>query len=381
MKILFVGSSTDWHIDLWVQYFTEENAVFLFSDKENYLKNQLFKNVKIIESEGYLGGALNFFKVKSHRLFQLNKLISTKYFGRYLDAVIRDHNIDIIHAHSLYYGFLASFIKSDVPVVFTPMGSDVILHAQTNQIYRYMAKNAFRRANVVTGVSVLLQKRGCKVGAGVENNYIIQNGVDRTVFFPKPNGLKKHYQVDNDEILLFSPRAITPLYNIDIIVSAIAHLKSAGYRVKCMFSYAFGGEYLEQLRKQIKVLDIEPEIIWLGHLSYEEMAKHYNVADIVVSVPSSDSSPKSVYEAMFCKKPIVVSDLEWSHETLGGCNCLERVPVRDALKLSEVLARLIDSSDQRDELSVNAQFFAHKYFDYKNSMSQMEKIMLELLKE
>ena len=40
----------------------------------------------------------------------------------------------------------------------------------------------------------------------------------------------------------------------------------------------------------------------------------YNASDIVISMPNSDSSPKSVYEAMFCKKPVIVSDLEWSNE-------------------------------------------------------------------
>ena len=66
MNILFVGSSSSWHNDLWLKYFTKDHSVYLFSDKEDYLKDHTFDKVTIIESEGYLGRVLNFLKVKSH---------------------------------------------------------------------------------------------------------------------------------------------------------------------------------------------------------------------------------------------------------------------------------------------------------------------------
>ena len=239
MNILFIGSSSDWHIDLWVKYFTKDHTVWLFSDKEDYLKRQLFNNVEVVEAEGYLGWLLNFFNIKSHFLFQINKLISARLFAARIDVTVKEFNIKIIHAHSLYYGYLLSFIKSDVLIVFTPMGSDIIIHAQRSFIYQYMAKRIFNKANIVTGDSILLQKSGYKVGAKKERNYIIQNGVDSSIFFPKENNLKKIYNISDDEFLLFSPRAITPLYNIDIIIDAIYNLKSSGYKIKCMFSFFF----------------------------------------------------------------------------------------------------------------------------------------------
>ena len=105
-----------------------------------------------------MGGILNIFHSKSHKLFQLNKLISTLIYARKIDQIVREKNIHIIHAHNLYQGFICSYIKSKVPVVFTPMGSDIIIHAQQNFLYKFMAKKAFKRANVVTGDSLLIQK-------------------------------------------------------------------------------------------------------------------------------------------------------------------------------------------------------------------------------
>jgi len=380
MNILYIGSSSDWHVDLWVKYFTISHCVYLFSDKEDYLNNQPLDNVNIIESRGILGKFLNSIKSQSHVLYQINKLISVRVFARQVDKVIKQYDIDVVHAHSLYYGYLASFLKTDVPLVFTPMGSDVIIHAQKSRIYRRMSQKAFRRADTITGDSILLQKQGYKVGARKDQNYIVQNGVDSTIFFPKTNDIRNQFGISVDEVLLFSPRAITPIYNIDIIVESLAQLKSKRYKFKCMFSFAFGNEYVAKLNVQISRLGVDDKIIWLGHLTYDDMAKHYNAADIIISVPSSDSSPKSVYEAMFCRKPIIVSDLEWSYELLSGCNCFSRVGVRDPTQLSTAIAEIIDDSAYASMIATNAMKYAHKYYDYEKNMKTMEEIMLQSVK-
>ena len=379
MKILYLSSSSDWHIDLWVQYFTKNHSVYLFSEKENYLVNQPFEGVEVIHSSGLLGGIFNFFGIKSHKLFQINKFISARYYAYRIDALIKAKNIEVVHAHNLYYGYVASFLKAKIPIIFTPMGSDIIIHAQNNFIYRYMARRAFRNAAVVTGDSLLKQKRGYQVGAKTERNYIIQNGVDSSIFYPKDNALKKEFHVGENEFLFFSPRAITPLYNIDIILDSLHTLKEANLRFKCMFSFAFGGEYYSELKHKVITLGLEDHIIWLGYIKYEDMQLYYNASDLIISVPSSDSSPKSVYEAMFCGKPVIISDLEWSYELLDELECVCRVDVRNAGQLSNSIIRLISDSRFSEQITKNSLQIAHKNFDYEVNMAQMEYIMLEII--
>ena len=185
MKILFIASSSDWHVDLWVKYFSTRYEVFLFSDNEQYLGDQDYSNVKIIKSNGIIGWFLNIFKIKYKYLYQLNKIISAWYYAKLINKVIKKHGVDVVHSHSLYYGYVCSYLNIFQPIVFTPMGSDVIIHAQHNFLYKFMANRAFKNADIVTGDSKLLQKRGLNVGAKMKNNYIIQNGVDSKLFYPK----------------------------------------------------------------------------------------------------------------------------------------------------------------------------------------------------
>ncbi|OUU51911.1 MAG: hypothetical protein CBC25_04295 [Pelagibacteraceae bacterium TMED65] len=374
MNILYISSSADWHIDLWVKYFTKRHKVFLFSDKEDYLQAQPYENVKVFLSTGILGRYLNLLNSKSQKLYQLNKLISVKIFAKKIDTIIEENSIDVVHAHSLYYGFLASFISKNVPVIFTPMGSDIILNAQKNYIYQFMAQRAFLKSKVVTGDSQLLRKMGYKLGARKNDNFIIQNGVDTTIFYPKKL-TKKIIQKKNDEILIFSPRGMMPVYNIDIIIKAFKSLIDEGLGLKLMICFPFGNNYGDEMKAKINEYGLNEKVIWLSKLTYLEMANCYNMADIVVSVPSSDSSPKSVYEAMFCGKPVVVSDLEWSYENFNKKKCFERVKVRDVISLSSSLRKLINNESLRDELSVNAIEEVSKKFSYQKNMEKMETIM------
>jgi glycosyltransferase involved in cell wall biosynthesis len=87
-------------------------------------------------------------------------------------------------------------------------------------------------------------------------------------------------------------------------VDALNLLIKKGYRIKCMFSFAFGDEYSDRIREKIKEYGIESYVIWLGCLSYIEMADHYNAADIIVSIPSSDSSPKVFTRLCSVKNPL-----------------------------------------------------------------------------
>ncbi|MDC0172508.1 glycosyltransferase [Gammaproteobacteria bacterium] len=377
MKILYLSSVSDWHVDLWTNYFINDHDVFLFSDKEDYLLDEVYQGVTVVQSNGYFGVMLNLIKSSSHKLFQLNKLFSVKYFAKKIQQLVKDNGIEVVHAHNLYFGYLASFLPREIPVIFTPMGSDIILHAQNNFLYRHMANKAFSRANIVTGDSKLVQSQGYKVGARRENNFIIQNGVDTNIFYPRDNGIKEKYGIFDDEVLLFSPRAITPNYNIDTIIESLALMRDEGLGIKCLFSFAFGGEYYDSLKRLVKKLELEDRVIWLGRLSYEEMADHYNGADIIISVPTSDSSPKSVYEAMFCRKPVIVSDIPWTSEILSNSDCI-RVTPQSPSCLSKAVVSILDDPKYGVSLAESAYQTALKNFCYFENMSKMEEIMLEV---
>ncbi len=82
----------------------------------------------------------------------------------------------------------------------------------------------------------------------------------------------------------------------------------------------------------------------LGNVSPERLPDVYRAADVVVSIPSSDSSPRSVWEALACGRPVVVSDLPWAREELepGGQALLVQL---DPGSIAAAISRVLDDAD------------------------------------
>lgn len=382
MKILFLGNATSWHVAPWVNYFTKDHEISLLSFIEPHKHNKDLNNTKIIEVKGLFGFLLLVLKIKKDFYFKLNRLVSIPIAAFKLFLYIKKNEIQVIHAHSVFYGFLAFFASRNVPVVFTPMGSDVLVNPKKSSMYLLMTKLAFKRANMVTGDSYILQKTGISYGAEKNLNFVIQNGVDKRFFFPdkKDDELLKKYRIE-DEIIFYSPRQVEELYNIDIIIDSLHKISVSGYKFKCLFSYVPESSYLNLLKDNIRKFKLESNIVWLPLLNHKEMAKHYNLCDLVISVPSSDSSPRSVYEAAFCRKPIVVTDLPWSHEFFKEKDSLVRIPVRDSLSLANVLDNFINDREKFKILAKNSNLIAVDHFDYYKNMKKMEDLLYSLINE
>jgi glycosyltransferase involved in cell wall biosynthesis len=71
------------------------------------------------------------------------------------------------------------------------------------------------------------------------------------------------------------------------------------------------------------------------------MADYYKAADVCVSLASSDSSPRSVWEAMGCATPCIVSDLPWVNELIVDGQHALVVPI-DEIELAAAMRRLLE---------------------------------------
>src|SRR5204863_370961 len=68
--------------------------------------------------------------------------------------------------------------------------------------------------------------------------------------------------------------------------------------------------------RAIDRLGLKQAVAIVGSVGLDRMPDVYAAADVVVSVPSSDSSPRSVWEALACGRAVVVSDLQWARDEL-----------------------------------------------------------------
>lgn len=189
--------------------------------------------------------------------------------------------------HSMYYLFLAW--AAGIHYLGTPQGSDVLIKPFRSRVYRFFAGKSLKAASHVTVDSKQMQEKILEL-CGVRAE-VIQNGIDvRSILHF--TGTRPAAPLARKYIL--SIRGFTALYRIADIISARNRSAKHG-DVPIALRYPF---YEATYRTQCLSL-VRPGDEDVGRVDAEDIHRLFTEARLVVSIPVSDSSPKSVYEAVF----------------------------------------------------------------------------------
>jgi len=238
-----------------------------------------------------------------------------------LSFILFKNKIEILHIMGIAswpYGIVSKVSKTKY--IIEHNGSDILVEPKKIPILKWFYKIAYLFSNGVVQDSAVSKRAGINYGAPTSNNEIIDIGIDFAIFNPKiKKGVvrKKHDLSDNTKIIL-CPRGFKKIYNNEIIIKAARAIKEEIKRIVFIFCGYYDQD--NELLKLVEKYNLNKNIIFAGVLDrYSELPYYYSDADIVVSIPSSDSSPLSVYEAMACMTPVVVSTLPWLYHNFLDC--------------------------------------------------------------
>ena len=168
---------------------------------------------------------------------------------------------------------------------------------------------------------------------------------------------RTHLGLPLDAPIILCPRGIASVYNHDIVVVALARLQQAIPNLQVVFlHYNVENRCLQQIQQLVADLQLEGRIHWLGAQDGpESMARLYRMVDGVISVPTSEGYGFTVYEALACGCPTIISDLPiFASELINGVHTI-KVPVRDAAALANAVQNLLTDARLRHELRANGQ--------------------------
>ncbi len=302
--VCFVSSARDYHAMDWYR------AV-----KSLCLGRRIFIATDLIESEGVdrlVDEGDEVFHLFNLDKFLVNRQTSVGNIWRNILKMLavplmayRLNNLSkrtnaIFHAHSMFYIFLCWIARIDF--IATPMGSDVLVRPDKSWIYKIFTIYSLRAASSITVDSVALQEK-IRDLCGLESN-IIQNGISST-------DTKIFRESDEERFKLMSIRGMDPNYRILELVNA---RNTSNCRASLDFIYPFHEEnYLNQVKGQLNSKDVDH-----GRVNKNTMYQILGQTLAIFSIPISDSSPRSVYEAIFCGACAVVSYGKWI-ESLPPC--------------------------------------------------------------
>ncbi|MCG3110372.1 MAG: glycosyltransferase family 4 protein [Candidatus Manganitrophus sp. SB1] len=207
----------------------------------------------------------------------------------------------VFHAHTMYYMFCCWLAR--IKFVGTPQGSEVLVRPDRSSIYKYFACKALKAADHLIVDSTNLKNRIRELCG--KDAVVIQNGMDASTILMKSN--KK-----NERTKVTSFRGMYPIYRIDEIVEGRTNSR---LKPPLTFSYPFWEEeYKGKIISKLERGDTD-----LGRLPLkDEVYELLFTTVLAISIPKSDSSPRSVYEAIFCGCCVAVTYNPWI-ESLPSC--------------------------------------------------------------
>ena len=286
---------------------------------------------------------------------------------------------DIVNAHFLTVHGWHAWMAGFHPYAITLWGSDIYVGPRKWRAVRMMAGLTLRAADLVMADSEDLRHGAEELGARPDRTELIGWGVDLARFSggPAPAALRSRLGLDGRRVV-FSPRAIAPLYRQNVVVDALARLPSDVSVV--MSRHNADGATVEAIERQAASLGLADRLVVVPLIAHSEMPDFLRLADVVVSVPVSDSTSVTTLEAMACERQVVAADLPSVREWLGDLDPESIVPVDDAAATAAALARALSrSTGERAEIGRRGRAIVQARADQAVSLGAVEKLYLRLL--
>ena len=279
-------------------------------------------------------------------------------WARWLRGYLRQIRPDILHAHQVTIAGWLGALTGFHPYVISAWGSDLLLAPDQSRRERWKIKFALRRCDGLTTPSSLMYSAAQRLGMSEQRLHLIPWGVETDIFSPSPQdqmATRLEFGIGQKEQVIFCPRGVRPVYNHDILIRAVAALPQHINRPTiCFLDFNSAADYKAELQQIIESNGVTSSVRWLPpQANAEAMARLYRMADAVVSIPSSEGYGFSVFEALACGAPTLITDLPIFQDDLEDEKHVLKTPVRDVSATANALQRLLTDHHLRERLHEN----------------------------
>jgi len=138
---------------------------------------------------------------------------------------------------------------------------------------------------------------------------------------------------------------------------------------------AYAPKYARQLREFVTEHRLESVVHFaLGSVPEEEVADYYSAGDALVYPCENYAWGLSVFEAMACGTPVIVSRGCGAHEVLEDGETAMLVPPRDAEGILRAVTALADRPDLHRRISLQGQQYVQHHMSWERYAREMLEV-------
>jgi glycosyltransferase involved in cell wall biosynthesis len=210
---------------------------------------------------------------------------------------------DLVHAHyATGYGTLAA-LAGFHPTILSVWGTDVYEFPHHSFLHRRLLQYNLSRADKLLSTSHAMAKAmGKYTGKQIE---VTPFGVDLSQFSPQ----RVDSLFEAGAIVIGTVKTLDEKYGIKYLIQAFSLLKQRQPTLPLKLLIVGSGPQEAYLKNLAGELNVGGDTRFTGHIRHDEIAKHYNMLTIFVSISVSESFGVAVIEACACEKAVVVSNV------------------------------------------------------------------------
>jgi len=304
-----------------------------------------------------------------------NNLLLLKQYNNLIEYV-KEHNINLIHAHLPWAGFVSRFVykKTGVPVIYTEHNMQERYHFIT----KYLNKYTYNWQSLVLGVSN-------DVVRSIQKNInpkipvkVLLNGVNTKFFKREENEKRNIRQTFNipDKAIVIGNVAVFRFQKR--LKEWLQVLKQITEKHDSVYGLLVGsGPLEEEIKKELKLLNLENRVILPGLQS--DIKPFFNAMDIFMMTSSFEGLPIALLEAMSMECAIVTTDAGGIKEVIRNDIDGMTVPVEQWQDLPYKLENLIIEPKLLKQMQIAARIRVIENFSLQKMVQNLEQVYQETI--
>ncbi|MEM3493835.1 MAG: glycosyltransferase [Thermoplasmata archaeon] len=204
---------------------------------------------------------------------------------------------------------------------------------------------------------------------------IIPSAVDTERFSPEKFSAELKKKYGNSRIVLFVGRLVYQK-GVSFLIEACRHLPE-----DVVLLIVGEGPEMENLKKLVKIRNLEERVVFLGRVSYFELPVYFATCDVFVlpSVSRLEAFGLVIVEAMASGRPVVVTDIPGVNEVVEegkeGLLCKPMNPE----DLAEKIGRILENPELGRKLGENGRRKVLEKYHWKKIAKEVERVYLDVL--
>lgn len=273
---------------------------------------------------------------------------------------------DLVQAGPIPTGAYLAAVAEARPLIAMSWGSDVLVDAERDEVWRAAAVTATRTAELLVCDSEVVERRLLELAAPARPAVLrFPWGIDVSAFSPGPTALTLRSRDGwRDATVVLSTRAWEPIYGTPTILDAF---RLARERVPVLRLLMLGGGRLApQVDEYVRSRGLAGAVERPGLVPQDDLPDVFRAADVYMSCSESDGTSISLLEALATGVPVVVSDIPGNREWVRHGENGWLAPPGDAAAFADALvAAATLSREQRSWIAAANRRVAERRADWR----------------